>query len=232
MRRTVISTVVSGLLCLTGAACGASRDAGATAAGSPAGQAAGARIEAISARHRSTAASAPEPVGVSCPQIPRIGPDGRAALARAPAATAIARMPLLSALARAIKTAGLTARLDSARPLTVFAPDNAAFAALGSGNVTTLMSRKHDLAHVLRYLVVSSRVTPADFAAGRIFTTLARHPLVVFLHGTRYKVNTAEVLCGNIRTSHATIYILDKVLVPVLSRRTLRAWATPQPGGA
>ena len=95
------------------------------------------------------------------------------------------------------------------------------------------MSRKRDLARVLRYLVVSGRVSPADFAAGRIFTTLARHSLVVFLHGTTYKVNTAKVLCGNIRTSYATIYILDKVLVAVvLSRRTLRAWATPQPGGA
>jgi uncharacterized surface protein with fasciclin (FAS1) repeats len=107
-------------------------------------------------------------------------------------------MPLLSALARAITRAGLTARLNSAGPATVFAPDNAAFAGLGSGNVTTLMSRKHDFAQVLRYLVVSSR----------------------------------EVLCGNVPTSSGTIYILDKVLVPVLSRRTLSAWATPQPGGA
>jgi len=247
MRRTVISTVVSGLLCLTGAASGAIRAAGTTAAGTtaagttaagttaagtPGDREAGARIEPISTTHTSMAVSAPRQVGAECPQIPQAGAASRAALARVPAATAIARIPVLSVLARAITRAGLTARLDSARPVTVFAPDNAAFAGLGSGNVTTLMSRKHDLAQVLRYLVVSGRVSPGDFAAGRIFSTLARHPLVVFLHGTAYKVDTAKVLCGDIRTSDGTIYILDKVLVPVLSRRALRAWAAPQPTGA
>jgi uncharacterized surface protein with fasciclin (FAS1) repeats len=30
-----------------------------------------------------------------------------------------------------------------------------------------------------------------------------------------YVVNNADVVCGNIKTANATIYIVDKVLVPV-----------------
>lgn len=139
------------------------------------------------------------------------GFGGRAA---APVATAASRNPLLSDLVRAIRVAGLTRRLNSARAITVFAPDDAAFADLGSGNLTALMATKADLVKVLEYHVVNGRQTPADLASGKHLTTLGGTTIVPARSGTEYIVNNADVVCGNVQTANATVYIVNKVLVP------------------
>jgi uncharacterized surface protein with fasciclin (FAS1) repeats len=44
--------------------------------------------------------------------------------------------------------------------------------------------------------------------------TLQGTPLALSKSGSVYKVNGATVLCGNIRTRNATVYIVNKVLLP------------------
>ncbi|HSR83283.1 MAG TPA: fasciclin domain-containing protein [Streptosporangiaceae bacterium] len=136
-------------------------------------------------------------------------------MAPAPVVTVLQGNPLLTTIARAIKAAGLTSRLNAAKAITVFAPDDPAFMALGRGNLTTLLASKSDLAKVVQFHVVKGRLTPADLASGRHLTTLLGTVIVpAKLHG-RYRVNNAQVVCGNIRTANATVYIVNKVLVPI-----------------
>jgi uncharacterized surface protein with fasciclin (FAS1) repeats len=130
------------------------------------------------------------------------------------AVAALASSPQLTDLASAIRAAGLARRINRAREMTVFAPDNAAFAALGAGNLQTLMASRPDLSSVLKYHLVTGRVTPRRLAAGRPISTLLHMPVQPGKSGAAYTLNTATVICGNIRTANATIYILNKVLIP------------------
>jgi len=134
-------------------------------------------------------------------------------MAPAPAAAAAAQTPLLHEFERALAATGLTSRLNSARAITIFAPDNAAFRALGPGNLSTLNASKPDLARVLEDHIVSGRISPADLASRRRLATLRGTVIVPAKTAGGYRVNNAGVVCGNIQTANATIYIVNKVLV-------------------
>lgn len=136
-------------------------------------------------------------------------------MAAAPVVSAVAHSRALTEIARAIKAAGLTGRLNSAKAITVFAPDDAAFAALGHGNLTTLLADKTDLIKMLEYHVVNGRQTPADLASGAHLTTLLGTVIVPAKSHGSYRVNNAEVICAGIQTTNATVYIVNKVLVPI-----------------
>ncbi len=74
----------------------------------------------------------------------------------------------------AVKAAGLVDTLKSAGPFTVFAPNNAAFAALPAGTVETLLKpeNKGTLVDILTYHVVSGKYKTADLTDGLILTTV------------------------------------------------------------
>jgi uncharacterized surface protein with fasciclin (FAS1) repeats len=136
-------------------------------------------------------------------------------MASVPVATALAHSRLLTEIAHAIRAAGLAGNLNSATAITVFAPADSAFAALGRGNLATLRADRSDLTKVVEYHVVRGRQTPADLASGKHLTTLLGTVIVPAKSRARYRVNNAQVICGNIRTANATIYIVNKVLVPI-----------------
>ncbi len=154
-------------------------------------------------------------VGTGCGQVPASGAGSLSSMAPASVAAFAARTPMLSELSRAVRAAGLTSTLNSATPITVFAPDNAAFAALGTGNVATLLANKADLAKVLKYHMVRGRITPAELASGKPLTSLLGLKIQPSISAGGYQINNADVVCGNIKTSNATVYILDKVLIPL-----------------
>jgi uncharacterized surface protein with fasciclin (FAS1) repeats len=153
-------------------------------------------------------------VGDDCAALPATGTGSISGMATVPIATAISHNPQLTVLAHAIDTAGLTTTLDHATSITFFAPDNSAFRGLGSGNLKTLMLNRADLAKLLEYHAVKGRVTPADLAAAKPLTTLVGLPVHPVKSGHDYKINGAEVACGNIKTDNGTVYIVDKVLIP------------------
>jgi uncharacterized surface protein with fasciclin (FAS1) repeats len=150
--------------------------------------------------------------GPACARIQATG--SRRRMASVPVVTAASHNPLLTDLAHAAHVAGLTGALNSASALTVFAPDNAAFRALGKGNYKTLMAHRADLAKVLKYHVIRGRVTPAELAERKPLTTLAGLRVHPVKSRNVYKVNGVRVICGNLRTANATIYIINGVLVP------------------
>jgi len=115
--------------------------------------------------------------------------------------------------ASAIKSAALTGNLDRMHAYTLFVPVNSAFEALSKNDVTYLR-QPANVAKVIRRQVVPRPVTPVQIARGVSVTTLAGSKLVLAKSGSDYRVDNATVVCGNIKAANATIYVIDKVLLP------------------
>lgn len=159
------------------------------------------------------AAEAPRPFGPACAKVPASGPGSVADMANQPVATAAARNPLLSTLATAVSKADLTDTLNRAKALTVFAPTNDAFAKIPPATLNKVLADKKTLTSILTYHVVGARHAPADLENGR-FKTLQGGTLTTAKKGETYTVNRARVVCGNVQTRNATVYLIDTVLMP------------------
>jgi uncharacterized surface protein with fasciclin (FAS1) repeats len=135
-------------------------------------------------------------------------------MATAPVATAASANPVLSTLVTAVKKAGLVDTLNSAANITVFAPDNAAFAKLPKATLDKVLADKAELTKILTYHVADGRQTPGQLAAGTGIKTLEGGMVTPGKMGETYAVNNAHVVCGNVQTANATVYIIDTVLMP------------------
>ena len=131
-------------------------------------------------------------------------------------------------LVAAVKAAGLVDTLKSPGPFTVFAPTNAAFAALPAGTVDTLLKpeNKPTLTKVLTYHVVPGKVDAqalmAMIAAGggkATLKTASGGTLTATTSGgkvmiTDAKGGSAMVTIANVYQSNGVIHVVDKVLLP------------------
>jgi len=197
----------AGALALTAAACGSSG----TSTAPPA--AASAKSGHPPASMTESAAPAGT-VGTDCGMIPAAGMGSMHGMMTDPVVTAASHNPLITTLAAEVGKAGLTSTLDSMGSITVFAPDNAAFKDLTAHDMT-MMSSTAELAKILKYHVVDGHITPADLASGMTLTTLEGSSLRASKMGAVYEVNNAAVTCGNLHTTNATVYIINKVLMPM-----------------
>jgi uncharacterized surface protein with fasciclin (FAS1) repeats len=152
-------------------------------------------------------------IGTDCGMIPATGMGSVHGMAMDPVVTAASHNPLITTLAAEITKAELTATLNSAKSITVFAPDNQAFKNLTAHDMA-MMSGMTELAKILKYHVVTGRITPAELAHGMTLTTLEGSQLKTSRMGSLYEVNTANVTCGNLHTANATVYIINTVLMP------------------
>jgi uncharacterized surface protein with fasciclin (FAS1) repeats len=212
MRSRVVVAAIVACCGLAAAACGSS---GTSAAASGPNHSEARHALAVRNAANRAAARSHGAFGVGCAKVPATGSGSLIAMASEPVATAAARTPLLHDFSLALRTAGLTSMLDSAKSITVFAPDNAAFLALGKGNVATLTATRSDLTKVLEYQVVSGRRTPRQLASGKHLTTLRGTVIIPAKSHKIYEVNSAEITCGNIQTANATVYIVSNILVPL-----------------
>jgi len=114
----------------------------------------------------------------------------------------------------AVVKAGLVDTLNSASGITVFAPDNAAFAKIPAATLNQVLADKAELTKILTYHVVAGRYTPSQLAAGTPLKTLEGATVTPALMGSTYEVNSADVVCGNVQTANATVYIINTVLMP------------------
>ncbi|WP_405150977.1 fasciclin domain-containing protein [Sphaerisporangium sp. NBC_01403] len=153
------------------------------------------------------------PVGRGCKSLPSSGPGSPSEMSKEPVATAAEHIPELSTFADIVKKAGLVDTLNSASDITVFAPNNDAFKKIPKADLDRLTGSKNELTKLLTYHVVQGRKTPADLEKGQ-FTTLEGGKLTTSRSGDTFKVGNAEVVCGNLQTSNATVYIIDSVLKP------------------
>jgi uncharacterized surface protein with fasciclin (FAS1) repeats len=135
-------------------------------------------------------------------------------MSTAPVATAASANPLLSTLVSAVKAAGLVDTLNSAQNITVFAPDNAAFAKVPPATLKSLLANKAELTKVLTYHVAGARYTPTELGSGLAIKTLEGGSVTPALSSGTFSVNGSNVVCGNVQTANATVYIVDTVLMP------------------
>jgi uncharacterized surface protein with fasciclin (FAS1) repeats len=198
-RRAAVAGVLG--LALLGAAC--SNDAGTTGTQTPAAS-------------PTTAASmtASGPFGAACSTVPASGAGSLEALAQDPVATAASNTPQLSTLVTAVTKADLVNTLNTAQGITVFAPTNDAFAAVPKPTLDkALGDPKGLLTTVLTYHVVPGQLAPDQLAGSH--KTLQGGTIQVSGSGEDFNVNgTSNVVCGNIQTANATVYLIDQVLLP------------------
>jgi uncharacterized surface protein with fasciclin (FAS1) repeats len=120
-----------------------------------------------------------------------------------------------STLVAAVTAAGLAETLSGPGPFTIFAPTNAAFAALPAGLVEKLLlpENKDTLVAILKYHVVGAKVLAADVAAGEVATVEGSTIAITTDDGV--KINgSSNVTATDIMGSNGVIHVIDAVLVP------------------
>lgn len=119
-------------------------------------------------------------------------------------------------LVAAVTAAGLVETLKGAGPFTVFAPTDAAFAALPAGTVDELVKpeNKAKLAAILTLHVLPGAVHAADIA-GKTLTPASVNGEALHVDGTNgVTVNGAKVVTADIKCSNGVIHVIDAVLLP------------------
>ena len=202
---------------LTFAACGGGTEA--APAGTSSQSAAAPSMSASSSPMSSPSMSAStsmtdEPFGTACSSIPKSGKGSFDGMSQDPVATAASNNPALSTLVTAVKKAGLVDTLNNAENITVFAPTNDAFAKIDKKTLNKVLADKKMLTAILTEHVVGEKLTPMTLA-GEHDTLNKDQGVTVEGSGEDFTVNgDAKVVCGNVQTANATVYIIDSVLLP------------------
>lgn len=211
MRLRPLATVaVFAAFALTLSACGGDDDSSSTASGGSSTTAATTAAPTPSA----TMDTAAQPFGAACSKVPTSGAGSFEGMSTAPVATAASNNPVLSTLVTAVKQAGLVDTLNGLSNVTVFAPTNDAFAKIPKATLDKVLADKATLTKILTYHVIPQKLTPADLAG--TFPTVEKQNVTVAGSGEAFTVGAdkANVVCGNVQTANATVYIIDSVLMP------------------
>jgi uncharacterized surface protein with fasciclin (FAS1) repeats len=153
--------------------------------------------------------------GAGCAAVPTdpANPGSFTAMAKVPVATAASGNPVLSTLVTAVKKANLVDPLNTAQGVTVFAPTNDAFAKIPKDQLDKVLADDATLKKILTFHVVPGQLSPDKLAGTH--KTLQGGEVTVAGSGTSFAVNgESMVVCGNVMTSNATVYIVDTVLMP------------------
>jgi len=208
LRRTTALAAAAGFLTLGLAACG--NDASNTA--SESGNDSTPMAASSSAASDSMSGAAAQTFGPACSAIPKSGAGSFDGMVKDPVATAASNNPLLSTLVTAVGKAGLVDTLNGADGLTVFAPTNDAFAKLPKATLDKVLADKATLTKILTHHVVAGQLDPTKVVGAQ--TTLNKDGVTVSGDTNGMTVDGAKVLCGNIPTANATVYVIDTVLMP------------------
>ena len=119
-------------------------------------------------------------------------------------------------LVTAITEADLVEALKAEGPFTVFAPTDAAFAALPEGVLDGLLENTDELRNVLLYHVVSGKVMAEDVVGldGEMVETLFGEDVMVKVEDGMVYINDAQVITTDIEATNGVIHVIDAVLVP------------------
>ncbi len=123
--------------------------------------------------------------------------------------------PSFSTLVTAVKAAGLAETLSGKGPFTVFAPTNAAFAALPKGTLEMLLKPENRdlLGKVLTYHVVSGDLMAKDLRSGKV-ATVEGNSVTLKVNKNGVKVNNINVIKADVSATNGVIHVIDRVLLP------------------
>ena len=110
--------------------------------------------------------------------------------------------------------AGLAGALEGKRPLTVFAPTDAAFAKLPRARVAALEHNRAKLRAVLLYHVAKGQLTAAKVVKRHSIRTLNGQRVRIRVRHGRVYVNRARVVTADVRASNGVIHVINRVLIP------------------
>ncbi|MGY2003329.1 fasciclin domain-containing protein [Blastococcus sp. SYSU DS1024] len=215
LTRGVLLTAVSGLA-ITLSACGSDDSAESTATTA-------ATTPGTSSAAPETSAAAPvpdEPFGEGCAAVATEGPGSFEGMSADPVATAAGNTPALSTLVQAVQAANLVDTLNSTEDITVLAPANQAFEALPAEALDGLLADTPALTAVLTHHLIPGRLAPDELAGTH--TTLNNDEVTIEGSGGDFTIGAdatvvgeeATVICGNLQTANATVYVIDQVLQP------------------
>lgn len=215
IRRTTGLLAAAAVLPLALTACSSgSGDSGKSDASNKASALATKGSEDMGGGSTGNASSMDRPFGPACSAVPKNGAGSFDGMAKDPVATAASNNPALSTLVTAVKKAGLVDTLNNAQDITVFAPTNDAFNKIPKATLDKVLNDKAQLTKILTYHVVGKKLTPKDLENGS-FDTLEKSKVTTAGSGESYTVNdSANVVCGNVKTANANVYIIDTVLMP------------------
>ena len=213
-RSVLLTALPAVLVALSGCGSSAPTGSGAAASGSPA-------VEASSSAVPPSSGSTVAQFGAGCSALPPSGTGSLSGLAGERLSTAAAHEPPLRSLLAAVVAAHLADSLDSQPGITLLAPANGAFTAFPRSTLSGLLGDTARLTRVLTHHVIEGRLTPEQLTG--VHTTLANDTVTITGSGQRFGISAgqtmlrarpATVVCGNIRTANATVYIIDQVLAP------------------
>ncbi len=115
-------------------------------------------------------------------------------------------------LVAAVQAAGLLEALQSPGPFTVFAPVDAAFAALPPGTVQTLVQNPPQLARILKFHVVAGKFTQADLAKLSTVESLEGSPIPINCSDA-FEVKNSTVIMPDIEADNGIIHVIDRVIL-------------------
>jgi len=147
-----------------------------------------------------TATTAPEPTPVpdpaTCAQLVDVATDAG-----------------LTTLLTAVQAAGAAEMLTTSGPLTIFAPTDAAFAALPADVTSAALADADLLNQILTYHVVSGAVTSGDIETGAV-GTLAGGNVYLRANDNGVSVNSASVVTADVEAGECVVHVVDGVLIP------------------
>jgi uncharacterized surface protein with fasciclin (FAS1) repeats len=231
VQRTLIRTALltgASALALSTTACGA-EDTASDAAGSAGSAASSAGADAMDGGSSAPSGdgamsaeepSAEEPFGEGCTAVPADGEGSFTGMTDDPVATAASNNPVLSTLVQAVMQANLVDTLNSAQDVTVIAPANPAFEAIPADALQAVLADDAQLTAILGHHGIEGRLAPDELAGTH--TTLNGDEVTIEGSGEGFTVartvtgTPASVICGNVQTANATVYIVDQVLAPAM----------------
>ena len=119
-------------------------------------------------------------------------------------------------LVTAVTAAGLVETLSGTGPFTVFAPTNAAFAALPAGTVENLLKpeNKEKLTSILTYHVVAGNVLSSQLTDGQKVATLNGQELTVAIKNGVVTINGTKVIAADLAGSNGVVHVVEGVILP------------------
>jgi len=120
-----------------------------------------------------------------------------------------------TSLVASLEATGLDTVLSGEGPYTVFAPTDAAFAALPSSIVTALLQKDQEtLSQILTYHVVAGSVSSGTVVGSDTLTSVQGDTIDVTVNGESVKVDAANITVVDIATDNGIIHVIDSVILP------------------
>jgi uncharacterized surface protein with fasciclin (FAS1) repeats len=168
----------------------------------------------------SSAPASGEPFGPGCATLPAQGEGSVAGMADDAVGRAANNNPELSSFVQALLTADLADSLNAQEAITVLAPVNSAFEAVPADQLQPLLADSARLTAVLTHHVIAGRLAPEQLPGthttlnnDEVTVEAGRDSIVIPAEGT-VTGTVATVVCANVQTANATVYLIDQVLAP------------------